>query len=84
MPNKVAVNVKNCATTKRTLDAISWSDEMARETKESTTATMNEATAMLFSMYRLSFTIFYITSAVATTNDGVAVHFSMRRLSVNL
>ncbi len=52
MPNKVAVSVKNCATTKRTLDAISWSSDIARETKVRTTATANEAVAMVFSSMR--------------------------------
>lgn len=48
----VAHKVKNCATTKRTLDAISLSFEINREVNDKATAVMNEATAMPFSRCR--------------------------------
>lgn len=49
MPRRVAVSVRNCATTKRTFDAISWSSLMLSDTNVKTTATTNDAVAMVFS-----------------------------------
>lgn len=46
------MSVKNCATTKRTLDAISWVSDMANERKVKTTATAKEAVAIVFSRMR--------------------------------
>ena len=53
MPRRVAVSVKNWAITKRTLDAMSWSADMAIDTKARTTATTKDAVAMVFSRVRL-------------------------------
>lgn len=51
MPNRVAVSVRNCATTRQTFAATSWSSLMAIEAKQRATATMNEAVAIVFSRY---------------------------------
>lgn len=49
MPRSVAVSVKNCATTRHTLAAISWSADIAIETKAKATAVPKDAVAMVFS-----------------------------------
>lgn len=49
MPNKVAVNVRNCAMARQVLAAMSCSEEMAIEVKARATATVNDAVAMDFS-----------------------------------
>lgn len=49
MPNKVAVNVKNCAIAKQTFAAMSLSWLMAMLVKAKATATANDNAAIVFS-----------------------------------
>ncbi len=47
------MSVRNCATTRHTFAAMSWSDDIAIETKAKATAVTNDAVAMVFSSMRL-------------------------------
>lgn len=83
MPNKVAVNVRNCAITKRTFDAISWSSEIASETNVRTTATAKDAVAMVFSSIRACLVMLQ-SDFVVKTWEIVTYADIRRRLEANL
>lgn len=52
MPRRVAVRVKNWATTRQTFAATSWSSLRSMDVKDIATATAKEVVAMVFSSAR--------------------------------